>query len=167
MIKPGSLRAHLTTALPELARDPERLMMFVTQGGVQATGTAALSWQYSYTLRLVFLDWTLHADAVMAPLLAWLKIHQYDLLANPDRKGIRFEVEYLSTQAMDMVIDLDLTECVLARPRDGVPGGLDLHHLDDTPPLHMQKDELWSVFIRGEQVAQWHYSAGEAVHSNG
>lgn len=137
MIKPGSLRAHLTAALPELARDPERLLMFVTQGTVQATATKALSWQYSYTLRMVFLDWTQHADAVMAPLLAWLKVHQYELLANPDRKGIRFEVEYLNTQAMDMVIDLDLAERVLARPRDGVPGALDLHHLDDATPSHL------------------------------
>lgn len=161
MIKPSNLRAHLTAALPELARDPERLLMFVVQGNVQAAATKALSWQYGYTLRLVFLDWTQHADAVMAPLLAWLKVHQYELLANPDRKGIRFEVEYLNTQSMDMVIDLDLTERVLARPRDGVPGALDLHHLDDTPPLHMPKDEVWTVFIQGEQVAQWHYKAVE------
>lgn len=146
MIKPGNLRAHLTAALPELARDPERLLVFVVQGNVQATATRALSWQYGYTLRLVFLDWTLHADAVMAPLLAWVKVHQYDLVANPDRKGVRFEVEYLNTAAMDMVIELDLTERVLARPREGEPGALELHHLDDEIPPHI---------------------AGEKAHSNG
>ena len=42
MLKPAKLREHLTRALPELARDPEKLVMFVTAGSIQSTLTAAL-----------------------------------------------------------------------------------------------------------------------------
>lgn len=155
MRKPVDLRNHLSAALPDLQREPERLVMLVTKGSVNSTATAALSWEYAYTLRLLFLDWVLHADSIMAPLLAWVKHHQNELLANPSKNGIRFEAEHLNTSAMDLVIDLDLTERVLCRPREGVEGGLDLHHLNDTPPLHLPKNEHWRVFLQGVEVAQW------------
>lgn len=157
MRKPVDLRRHLTAALPELRRNPERLMMFVTGGTVRATATRALAWQYDYTVRLVFADWADHADTVIAPLLSWLRVHQHDMLANPDRKGIRFEAEYLNAASMDLAVDVDLTESVVARPRAGAPQALDLHHLDDRPPLHMPTAEHWQLYIAGEKVAEWDY----------
>lgn len=162
MRKPVDLRAHLAAALPDLQRDPERLVMLVSRGSVRCTATASLSWEYSYTLRLLFLDWVLHADSIMAPLLAWVKHHQNELLASPEKNGIRFEAEHLNTSAMDLVIDLDLTERVLCRPRKGVEGALDLHHIDDAPPLYLPMQERWKVFLKGEQVAEWNIPANPA-----
>lgn len=159
MIKPRLLHTHLTAALPRLAQNPELLKMFVVGGNVHATATAALSWEYGYTLQLQFLDWKDHADTVIAPLLVWIKHHQYELLANPDKKGIRFNVEYLNTDCMDLVIDLDLSERVLARAHAEVAGALQLHHLDDTPPLYMPVPERWSIYIKGDKVAEWDYEA--------
>ena len=37
MLKPASLRDHLTNALPDLACDPEKLMMLVAEGSIQST----------------------------------------------------------------------------------------------------------------------------------
>lgn len=162
MRKPVDLRRHLTAALPELRRNPERLMMFVMGGTVRATATRALAWQYEYTLRLVLADWAAHADTVVAPLLAWLRVHQNDMLANHDRKGIRFEAEYLNATSMDLAVDVDLTESVVARPRVDNPQALDLHHLDDRPPLHMPAEERWQLYIAGEKVADWDYPADPA-----
>lgn len=159
MRKPLELRRHLETAIPGLQQDPQQLSMFIARGSIKATATKALSWQYSYRLRLCFQDWAQHADVVMAPLIAWLKFHQNELLANPDRDGIQFQAEYLDSGAMDLVIDLDLTESVIARPREGVPQGLDLIHRTDFPALYVGKPERWTVFIEGQQVAQWDYVA--------
>lgn len=137
MLKPASIRAHLTAALPALQRAPENLTVFITSGRLKSTRTQSLSWEYSYTLRLLFLDYTGHVDAVMAPLLVWLRTHQSEVLDNPQlrEKAIRFDVEYLNNEALDLAIDLDLTERVVCRPREGVPGGLNLHHVPEPPDV--------------------------------
>lgn len=184
MLKPASLRAHLTAALPDLQRDPENLAVFIHAGNVKSTLTASLSWEYGYTLRLLFLDYAGHVDAIIAPLLIWLRTHQPELLDNPTlrEKAIRFDVEYLNSQALDLAIDLDLTERVICRPRDGVPGGLNLIHAMEPPsillvtpvgrvpapfdPLNPADPhdpaaagdgapEHWSLWMQDEMLSEW------------
>ncbi|MBS0501110.1 MAG: phage tail protein [Proteobacteria bacterium] len=174
MLKPASLREHLTAALPQLRRDPEKLVVFITGGGLHSTLTQSLSFEYRYTLRLLLLDYAGHADAVMAPLLIWLRTHQSDLLDNPEKraKSVRFEAEHLSTTTMDLVIEIDLSEDVLARPREGgPPGALNLIHKDEPPPQPWapwapwpsgqpdprDKLEHWEFWIHGDKVAEWDY----------
>lgn len=161
MLKPISLREHLTAGLPELKRDPERLIMLIRGGKVRATATKALSWQYEYTLRLIFCDWTQHSDVIVALLLPWLHHHQHELLANPDKNknGMRFDVDYLNVNAMDFVMDLDLTERVLCRPVEGSPGQVNLEHLNDRVPDIMQTAENWKVLFEGRQIADWQFPA--------
>lgn len=157
MIKPKSLRDHLERCIPHLQRDPEKLHVFVADGEGLSTATKAVSWMYEYKLRLIFLDWSTHVDAIMAPLLIWVRSHQSDLLDNPSKRGIRFDVDYLNADAMDVVIELNLTERVVARARDGEEGALNLHHLTDVPALHMPKPEVWHLYIKDEMVAKWDY----------
>lgn len=184
MFKPHSLRAHLTNALPDLARDPEKLLVFIPSGGIQSTLTQSLAFEYQYIVRLLLLDFAGHPDAVFAPLLIWLRTHQPELLDNVGKResAVRFEVEYLNTSAMDMVIDLPLSERVIAKPREGVPGGLNLVHLQEPPntllhtpagrvpppfdPLNPADPadpaiagaapvEHWSFWLRDQMLAQW------------
>lgn len=158
MLKPGSLRAHLTAALPELARDPERLVVLARAGRIITTGTAALSFEYAYTLQMIVLDYAGHADAVMVPLLAWLKRHQPELMDNPDTrdKAIRFEVEYLTPQTIDLSIEVDITERVLVRPRDRAPGGLNVIHVPEPPhPGNIEQHEHWTLWLKDELLAEW------------
>lgn len=160
MLKPASLRDALTAALPELARDPERLVMVIKQGNIINTGTAALSWEYSYTLSIIVLDYAGHADAIIAPLLAWARRHQPDLFDNPERRerALRFNADFLTTTTVDLALDIDLTEAVLARPREGAPGALNLIHKPEPPgPLAILQREHWEFFIRDEKVAEWDY----------
>lgn len=132
MLKPIKLREHLTAALPRIAQNPELLKIFVLNGSVRCTATGTLSWEYSYTMQLQLLDWVEHPDAAIYPLLQWLQQHQNELLANPDRKGIRFDAEYLNASSMDLIIHLDLTERVLARPRPDAEGTVTLTHVNDS-----------------------------------
>lgn len=70
MIKPASLRAHLVAVLPDLARDADRLLVFIDAGSLVSTFQPALSFEYKYTLNLILTDYAGHPDSVMLPLLA-------------------------------------------------------------------------------------------------
>lgn len=128
MLKPASLRSFLTSANPELARDPDRLLVFIDGGSLQATYAPGLSFEYAYTLNLIFTDYAGHPDAIMVPLLVWLREHQSELLANPDnRDKITFEADILANDAVDLSIKIPLTERVGVHPRSGAPGH-DIEH---------------------------------------
>ena len=160
MLKIPDLRNHLVAAVPELARDPERFIVMASGGRVVNTGTLSLSFEYSYTAKLFVLDYAGHADAIMVPLLAWAKRQQPELFDNPERRAnaLRFNVDFLSTTTVDIALEIDLTEAVLARPRDGTPGALNLIHKPEPPgPLDILQAEHWEFFIRDEKVAEWDY----------
>lgn len=158
MLKPASLREHLTAALPELARDPEKLVVMANAGRALCTGTGTLSFEYAYTLQIILLDYAGHADAVIVPLIAWVSIHQPELLDNVDKRqrSIRFEANYLTEQTIDLSIEIDLTERVLVRPRQGTPGGLNVIHVGEPPhPGQTLQREHWSLWLKDELLAQW------------
>ncbi len=161
MDKPSKLRDTLTKAIPDLQKNPQNLAIIVVGGRVIHTGTDSLSWEYRYTLRVVLLDYAGHADAVMAPVLAWMKKNQPETFDDPGKRAnaIRFEVDYLSEKAVDLQIDLELTERVLARPREGGPhGALNLVHAKEPPnALTILQAERWEVWLRDEKIAQWDF----------
>lgn len=161
MRKPVELRQYLERALPQLRTAPEKFRMFVAGGHLQTTGTDKLAFMYAYTLQLQLLDWALHADTVMAPLVIWLRQHQFDVVDNPAKKGVRFNAEYLDAKCMDLIIDVDLTERVIGKPHATKPGALQLHHLSDSPPLHMPTQERWELYIQDDKVAEWEYQPND------
>lgn len=156
MLKPASLRAALTTALPELAATPDRLSIFIKEGQLASIGAPGLSFEYRYTLELLLFDFARHADALMLPLLAWVRRHQPDLVENPDRqaRAIRFEAEILGPQAVDLSIQIDLTESVRVRRRAG--GGHDVVHLPEPPRQGaVDQAEHWAVYLRDELLVEF------------
>ena len=113
MKKPQLLRQHLLAAIPSLAGGPERLLVSVDDGGLAASFTAGLSFQYSYTLELILRNFSSVPEAVMVPLLQWITRHQSDLLADPaNRSKLTFVVDVLSDTLVDLSIKLPLTERV-------------------------------------------------------
>lgn len=159
MLKPASLRAALTAALPDLATHADRLLVFIDEGSVRCTAAESLSFEYGYTLRVVVTDYAQHADTVIVPLLRWVATHQPDLLANYDRHpdGITFEADLLSHGAMDLSIMLKLTERVVVGANKPGPG-LIAHHVPEPPLDPYDYVETWALFIRHpdgtqEQVA--------------
>lgn len=161
MLKPADLRQHLTAAVPQLARDPEKLVILAKGGRIASTGTAALAFEYAYTLQVIVLDYTGHADALIAPILIWLRRNQGELFDNPATTGraLRFDVEYLNDAAIDIAIEMDLTERVLARPRDGAgPGALNLIHPPEPANVGwIEQAERWRLYFRDDPdpIAEW------------
>ena len=159
MFKPAALRAFLTAANPELARDPDRLVVFIDEGSLQATFAPGLSFEYAYTLNLIFTDYAGHPDAVMVPLLIWIRQHQSELLENADNRGkIQFEADLLANDAVDMSIKIPLTERVGVHPRDG--GGHDIQHYPE-PQLDVAlQAQHWQLYMKDELILEWDIPAG-------
>lgn len=113
MNKPACCRAALEAALPYLKDEPDRLVMFI-EGGKIASSYGGPGFQYKYTLTIGLLDFNLHPDTVMIPLLQWLKVNQPDAMQNPEnaQKAITFEAEILNHSTYDLRLQLELTERV-------------------------------------------------------
>jgi hypothetical protein len=155
MYKATSLREHLTNANPDLKQNPDKLLVFVDQGHVIATGTASLSFEYQYRLNIIITDYSGNEDAIMVPLLAWVALHQADLLGNPDlrKTGIGFEVDFNNHESVDLSITLSLTERTIVTKKEG--GQLSIAHPVEqrmTPPY---QDEFWSLYDGKNLLAEW------------
>lgn len=155
MQKPESIRAALTLALPELARDPARFMVWAERGAIRAPMTESRAFAWSYTLNLVIQELTAHPSIAMLAICDWLRTNQPELLA-PDATGFRFEADILDSGAVDLMVELDLTEQVVLRPRPD--GGFDLEHLPepvlfpDDQPLAMPPSLLKQIWWKGERL---------------
>lgn len=155
MIKPQALRQHLVTAVPALDKDPERLLIFVDGGGIAASYGAGLSFEYRYTLHLVVTDYAGSPESIMVPLLQWLTRHQPELLSNPTKRDdLRFEVDVLAGDLVDLSIKLPLTERVVIKRDDD--GSLQLTHAAEPPTEYEHRGTLagGDVFADGTLVAR-------------
>lgn len=155
MDKPNSLREHLLAAVPGLKPDPDRLLMFVDAGKVRCTAAATLSFEYTYTLQIILTEFPGHPDSVMLPILAWVRTHQTELMANLDKsaEGIKFEVDILDGSKVDMSITLALTERVVVKKQDN--GSFQVAHVPDQPYEAYEEHGPISIYAGDELVAQW------------
>lgn len=114
MQKPASLRQAITKAIPDLATNPEALTLLVS-GGKIAARLPCLSFEYSYTLELILVDFTQEPETVILPVLAWLQTNQPDLLQNHQNanSAISFEAQILDAATYDISISLNLTEVII------------------------------------------------------
>ena len=157
MEKPASLREHLVSRLPELARDPERLKLWIDQGTVRSSQTANLSFQYGYTLNLLVTDWTAHPSILFVLLLEWLRRHQPDLVASNSAPGFAFEADVIDKNVVDLQVTLALSEAVITTRRND--GGWDMQHLvepetmfPDDSALSAPAAPLTELWWRDERV---------------
>lgn len=84
MLKPASLREHLHGRLPQLRRDPEKLVVFIAAWWPAQHPHPVAGPLNTATPCACCCSTAAHADAVMALLLIWLRTHQPDLLDNPE-----------------------------------------------------------------------------------
>ncbi|TCP13767.1 tail completion protein R (GpR) [Crenobacter luteus] len=129
MNKPARLRAALEAALPYLVQDPDRLVMFI-EGGRISTGMGKPSFEYKYTLTIGLLDFNLHPDNVMIPVLQWIRANEPMLLQNADsaREAITFDAEFFNHNSYDLKLQLKLSERVHVT---GDGAGLTATHLGE------------------------------------
>lgn len=171
MYKPASLRRHLSAAVPELARDPDKLSLLVKSGRVACAGSASLSFEYRYTLQLVVLDYAGAADAIVLPTLVWMRTHQPEYFDNLQQRDadFRFEAEYNNSTTIDLLLELQLTERVRVQPAGAdatAPGRFQIDHLGE--PLHpgkIEATERWSFWVKDDLLAEWTYDPREFDHA--
>ena len=155
MYKPNSLRQHLAAAIPELQRDPDRLVVFVDEGNVVATATASLSFEYRFKLNLIVTDYAGDADAIMVAMIAWLKVHQAELMASEEqrKRGISFEVDFNNHETVDISIKLDLSERVIVKRGEG--GRHDIQHAAEPQGTPGYADAFWTLYNGDTLLAEW------------
>lgn len=155
MNKTGSLRAHLEAAIPQLRHRKDSLLVFLDNGSLRCTAAPGLSFEYQYDLNVVLTDFAGHPDAVMIPLLAWVGIHQRELLENLDKANgsIKFEAEILSNKSVDLSITLPLTERVIVKKQ--ADGTLQVTHPDEPQPEPYLEARHWQLIANGEPLADW------------
>ncbi len=157
MNKPSALRAHLLAAVPELHKNPDRLLVFIDNGTIRSTAAPGLSFEYSYTLNVILTDYAGHPDAVAIPLLAWLLVNQPELLTNLEKgkTAIAFEADVLDNSKVDLSLKLPLTERVIVKKQDD--GSLQVSHPNE-PELFEETFTLSGLRLEtpsGEVIAQW------------
>ena len=168
MLKPASLRAALTAAVPHLQKNPQALHIYIEDGSVRSTMAGGLSFEYSYTLTATLTDYADHADLLIAPIIAWLRWQQPEMLLNPDlmRDGFAFEVDLLDHKKCDIQIKLKLTERVRVSQDQAAPpvnhtslpapGMLaTITHLEEPAIDPLSFVERWELYIGREKVQEW------------
>lgn len=120
MKKPNSLREHMITAVKELQRDPERMLIFTEKGNIRCTLANGLSFEYEYDLNFILTEYAGELDAVMIPLLDWIRVNQHDNLANLDRSkdAFKFETVILDNNTVDLSLTFPVTERVIVKRKD-------------------------------------------------
>lgn len=155
MYKPNSLRQHLSHANPDLKQNPDKLLIFADMGHIVAVGTGSLSFEYQYKLNIIIIDYAGSEDAIMVPLLAWVSIHQIELLSHHEKRqtGIQFEVDFNNHETIDLSIKLDLTERVIVKKEH--EGKLQVTHRPEPQPMLDYADRHWSLHNEDNFIAEW------------
>ena len=159
MNKPSALRAHLLAAVPELHKNPDRLLVFIDNGTIRSTAAPGLSFEYSYTLNVILTDYAGHPDAVAIPLLAWLLVNQPELLTNLEKgkTAIAFEADVLDNSKVDLSLKLPLTERVIVKKEEG--GALVVTHPEEPQLEPFLEAGTWQLYAEGMLLAEWQSTA--------
>ena len=153
MYKPKSLRKALTDAVPDLARNPEMMRIFIDNGKLASTLATSLSFENQYTLNVVVTDFTGDIELLLVPIQAWLRIHQADIMTTDEgrKKGFTYFADINSNDSADISISLMLTERTLVSEVDGA---LHVKNIPEPPPPEPVTRPM-ELYINGELVSKW------------
>ena len=132
MKKPALLRAAIAALMPEVARDPDRLAMWVERGQVRAPATRQRGFAWEYELIVYAENYTRDPALLFFIVVDWLRTQQPDLLA-ANATGFPFEVDVIDDKTVDVKITLPLREVVTAAPQG--PGKWELSVIAEQVPL--------------------------------
>lgn len=147
MLKPAAIRDVIARCVPQLAQNPEGLILTVGDGRIVATGARSLSFEWQYPLSIGVIDFAGHPDQLVVPLLAWLRQHQPELFTNAEKRedAIKVESELLAGDLYDLLITVQLTERVIVTKRKRIGW----EHVPE-PPEDPYDGITWELFINGE-----------------
>lgn len=162
MRKLADLRDFLTSALPLIKREPERLQLYADEGRIACTLGAGLSFELGYKITGQLWDFAGHPDAMFVPLLEWIARNQPELLANykTNPEAITWRAEVLDADKVDLEFTFNVTERVkVVKRADGT--GADVEHMPEPHQVDQVDVRHWSLWVAGDQVAEWDAPAGE------
>lgn len=149
MKKPALLRAAIGALYPEIARDPDKLAMWVENGTVRATSNGQKGFAWEYQLTVVAEDFTREPEGLFFAVVDWLRRQQPDV-TQPNAPGFPFEVDIIDDSTFDVKMVLPLREVVTASAMGG--GGWQLEvqpEIDLFPDEAIIGDGLTSIWVRG------------------
>lgn len=149
MLKPTAIRDVIASCVPQLAQNPESLILTVGDGHIVATGAHSLSFEWQYSLSIGVIDFAGHPDQLIVPLLAWLRANQSELFCNPDKRenAIKVESELLAGDLYDLLITIPLTERVIVTKTEE---GIGWQHVPE-PPDEPYDGITWERFTKEGQ----------------
>ena len=115
MLKANKLRAQLNAAVPWLKQNPDNLWVGIRKGTLVSTGEPSAAFEYRYQLEILILDYPGDMDFLSAVILAWARVHQPDLIFNPDKRAreISFMADILSNRCADILYSMPTDEAVI------------------------------------------------------
>lgn len=150
MLKLDSLRSTILAAVPRLQADPAQVIVLTGEDGrIISTGTDSLSFEMHYTALVWVLGLSEHPDTVIVPLLAWHKLQQQELYADPAKTpgAFAFNAQLLDdAQTIDLHLRLAMTERVLVKHDETTGVVTAAHHVPEPAPLGFaDKPERWQL----------------------
>lgn len=158
MWKLHSLRRLIEQSVPELAQNPERLIVMADEGRVVTSLASGLSYEYQYDAEITILDYAGHTDALFVPLVAWLRVNQSDLLDNASKRerALQFGVNYLNTTSADIGISIPLTERAVVKADEVHPTRFNvIHPKEPCHPGMVCMPEHWELWLKDQKLAEW------------
>lgn len=143
MNKLTDLRNHLLNSIPELQRGPDRLLTFVEDGQIEFWRGSNLSHQYLMPVKIIITDWKGSADQIVVPVLEWLSVREPGL---DPKTVLRFETEILSSDAIDLLLTVNITERVIVQ---NTPEGRKITHVLPEPEPAMNPGASLQIDVSG------------------
>ena len=145
MLKLDRLRATILAAVPRLQQDPAQVIVLTGEDGrIISTGTEALSFEMHYTALVWVLGLAEHPDTVIVPALAWHKLQQHELYADPDKNSnaFAFHAQLLDEPGtIDLHLRLQMTERVIVQHDPDTGAVTAAHHAPE--PSMRERPERW------------------------
>lgn len=141
MKKLADLRDYLLANVPELHKNPDKLVTFIEDGQIEYWRGGNLSHNYTLPVRVIITDFSGSVDSVVIPILAWLEYREPG--ADPENT-ISFEAELLSNNAFDLAITVNISERVIVTATEA---GLGVEHVLPEPEMQMNPDAEWQIIM--------------------
>lgn len=147
MKKPNQLRQVLQQSHDFFVKNPDNLQIFVEDGKIINTGTENLSFEYKYKLNLIVTDYPDDITKIVLPVMAYLKINQPELFANPTLRdnAILFTPDFNNNNTADLHFEIGpMTEMVVVTHKEANEVTLDY-----APEPVWQKERV-KVYLENE-----------------